>query len=96
MVDEGSIPEEGDDGAGGDAGDGGGGSSFAPEEGGEDDRSESRRVDGVGVERFLKDGLDMEGLIERPETKQDDHEAADGEDLFVGGLWGDVADDRCR
>ncbi len=92
VVDEGSIPEEGDDGAGGNAGNGSSGSCSAPEEGGQDNRRESGTVDGVSVEGFLKDRLDMEGLVERPETKQDDHETADGEDLFVGCLWGDVAD----
>ncbi len=34
----------------------------------------------------------MEGLVERPEAEENDHEAADGEDLFVGGSGGDVAD----
>ena len=34
----------------------------------------------------------MHGLVKRPETKQDDHQTANGEDLFIRGAWGDVTD----
>ena len=92
-VDEGRVPEDGDEGAGGDGGDGGGGGGAAPVEGGEDDGGERGGVDGVGVEGFLEDGLGVEALVERPEAEQDDHEAGDEEDVLVGGVGADVADE---
>ena len=93
-VDEGGIPEDGDEGAGGDAGDGGGGGGARPVEGGEDDRGQGGGVDGVGVEGFLEDGFGMEALVEGPEAEGGDHEAADEEDLAVGGLGAEVADEE--
>ncbi len=54
-VDERRVPEEGDESADSNAGNCGCGCGSTPEEGGEDDRSESGSVDGVGVERFFED-----------------------------------------
>src|SRR5258707_8117754 len=51
VVDEGRVPEDRDESTGGDARDGGGGGGTPPEEGREDDGSQCRRIDGVGVER---------------------------------------------
>ena len=93
-VDEGAIPEDGDKGPGEDAGNGSGGGGAAPVERGEDDRGERSGVDGVGVEGFLKDGLCVQALIERPEAEQDDHRAGDEEDFFVRGAGLEVADEE--
>ena len=49
-VDEGSVPEDGDEGSGEDGSDRGGGGGAAPVEGGEDDGRERGGVNGVGVE----------------------------------------------
>ena len=93
VVDEGRVPEKGDDGAGGDGGDGSGGGGAAPEESGEDNGGECGRVDGVGVERLFEDGFNVHGLVKRPDAEQYDHEAGDKEDLFVGGKGFKVAEE---
>ena len=92
-MDDGGVPEDGDEGACEDAGDGGGGGGPLPVEGGEDDRGESYAVDGVGVEGSLEDRLGAKGLEESPKSQKDDHETRDDEHLLIGGLRLDVADE---
>ena len=89
----GRVPEDGDEGSGEDAGDCGGGGGASPVEGGEDDWRERGAVDGVGVEGFFEDGFGVRGDCRGPDAEQDDHQAADDEDLLVGGLGLDVADE---
>ena len=91
-VDKLRVPEDGDEGAGGDTRNGRGRRGPFPEEGRQNDGRQSGGVDRVGVEGFLKNGMGAEGLVERPETEENDQKAADEENIAVRCLGPDVAD----